>query len=68
MRTVLIFLIRIYQSSISALFPPVCKYVPSCSEYAVESIRKYGALRGGARAVYRILRCNPLSRGGHDPA
>ena len=60
-------LIRGYQLIISPHMPPTCRYVPSCSEYACEAIERHGALRGGWLATRRVLRCNPLSRGGHDP-
>ncbi len=46
---------------------PCCRFVPTCSEYALEAIEKYGALKGGALALWRVLRCNPFGRGGYDP-
>jgi putative membrane protein insertion efficiency factor len=58
--------IRLYQRT-SHLRPPVCRFVPTCSQYAVEAIQKYGALRGSALAVWRIMRCQPCHRGGYDP-
>ncbi|MBP3366318.1 MAG: membrane protein insertion efficiency factor YidD [Treponema sp.] len=63
----LTFLIRFYQVCISPLFPPCCKYTPSCSCYALESIQKHGPVKGLYIAVKRILRCNPFSKGGYDP-
>lgn len=63
----LIALIRVYQSCLSPLFPPVCRFVPSCSQYAVEAVEKYGALRGGLLTLLRLARCHPFSRGGYDP-
>lgn len=63
---ILIRAIRLYQRT-SGLRPPVCRYVPTCSQYAVDAITKYGALRGTAMAVWRILRCQPCARGGYDP-
>lgn len=60
-------LIRLYQRGISPYRPPCCRFVPTCSQYAVEAIEKYGALRGGLMALWRILRCNPFSKGGYDP-
>ena len=58
--------VRFYQRAISPAIPARCKYHPSCSEYAVEAIRRYGVLRGVVLAVWRILRCNPWSHGGLD--
>ena len=55
-----------YRYSVGALIPPSCKYHPSCSEYALEAIRCYGAVRGSALAAWRLLRCNPWSHGGVD--
>lgn len=46
---------------------PCCRFYPTCSVYAIQAIEKYGALKGGAMALYRILRCNPLCKGGYDP-
>jgi uncharacterized protein len=66
MARLLIGLIRVYQRSFRWM-PPVCRFVPSCSQYAVEAIQRYGALRGSAMAAGRICRCQPLCRGGHDP-
>lgn len=67
MKYILRFAIRIYQKFISPLFPPVCRYYPSCSQYAIESIMRFGAIRGSLLAIWRILRCNPWSEGGIDP-
>lgn len=64
---ILIRLIRFYQKGISPLKKPCCKYIPTCSNYALEAIRRFGALKGGALALWRILRCNPFSSGGYDP-
>lgn len=64
----LITIIRFYQQSLSALKGgPTCRFVPTCSAYAIEAITKYGALKGSALALWRILRCNPFSKGGYDP-
>ena len=67
MKRLLIRLVRFYQKGISPLKPPCCKYIPTCSQYAVEALERFGALKGTALAVWRILRCNPFSRGGYDP-
>jgi hypothetical protein len=60
--------IRWYQRNVSAGRGGSCRYLPTCSEYSVEAIDRYGAVRGGAKTVWRLLRCNPLSNGGYDPA
>jgi uncharacterized protein len=67
MRHVLIFLIRCYQTGISPLFPARCRFSPTCSQYAIEVLRRDGWWRGGWRAVRRILRCHPWNPGGYDP-
>ena len=59
--------IRAYQRVISPLLGAHCKYYPSCSEYAVQAVQRFGILRGLVLAGWRLLRCNPLSRGGFDP-
>ena len=59
--------IRLYQRLISPLFPPRCRYTPSCSQYAIEALRKHGPLKGLWLAVYRIVRCNPFGGFGYDP-
>ena len=59
--------IRIYQRLISPAFPRRCRYHPTCSAYAVQAIESYGILRGAVLAAWRLLRCNPFSRGGYDP-
>ena len=58
--------IRLYQRTISPALPSRCKYHPSCSEYAVQAVRRYGVLRGVVLAGWRLLRCNPWSHGGVD--
>ena len=59
--------IRLYQRVVSPALPRRCKYHPTCSDYAVQAIRRYGILRGAVLAGWRILRCNPFSHGGYDP-
>jgi putative membrane protein insertion efficiency factor len=66
-RAVAILPIRLYQWLISPMLGQRCKYYPSCSEYAVQAIRQFGILRGLVLAGWRLLRCNPWSRGGLDP-
>ena len=58
---------RAYKWAISPMFPPACRYVPSCSEYGMEAVERYGVLRGGMMAFARLLRCHPFARGGYDP-
>ena len=60
-------LLRAYKWAISPMFPPACRYVPTCSEYAMEAVERYGALRGGRMALSRLLRCHPFAHGGYDP-
>lgn len=60
-------LVRGYKWLISPLLPPSCRYVPTCSEYAMEAVERYGALRGAAMAIWRVLRCHPFVKGGFDP-
>ena len=68
MKRVLIALVRFYQRAISPYKGgSCCKYIPTCSNYALEAIKRFGALKGGALALWRLLRCNPFSRGGYDP-
>ena len=67
-RNILLAGIRFYKRYLSPMKKiPVCKYYPTCSQYAVEAIEKYGAIKGGFLAIKRILRCNPFSKGGYDP-
>ena len=66
LRSVAVAPIRLYQRAISPAIPNRCKYYPSCSEYAVQSIRRFGILRGLVLAAWRLLRCNPWSHGGVD--
>lgn len=66
-RLLLIGLVRGYQIFISPLLPPSCRYTPTCSEYAILALRKYGVFKGSILAGYRIMRCNPWGGHGHDP-
>ena len=60
-------LVWLYRITLGALFPTTCKYEPSCSEYAIQAVRKHGLFKGASLAGWRLLRCNPWSHGGHDP-
>jgi len=60
-------LLRGYKAIVSPLFPPACRYVPTCSEYAIEAVERFGVLRGGLLALGRLLRCHPFVKGGYDP-
>ncbi len=63
----LIGLIKLYQMTISPLFPHVCRYTPTCSTYSVEALKKHGPLKGGWLALKRIISCNPWGGHGYDP-
>lgn len=65
---ILVGIVRLYQRLISPLLPPVCRFVPSCSQYFIDAVAAYGVARGTLKGIWRILRCNPFSRGGFDPA
>ena len=67
MKKLLLAAIRFYRKRISPNRPPCCRFIPTCSQYAMEAIEKYGALKGGWMAFKRILRCNPFHKGGYDP-
>ncbi len=67
MSKLFVLMIRLYRYALSPLLGPVCRFHPSCSEYAQEAIGRYGALRGLGLAMRRVLRCNPWHCGGHDP-
>lgn len=67
MKKICIVLIQFYKKAISPYLPDACRYTPTCSEYAMEAISKYGAWKGGWMAFKRILRCNPFHKGGYDP-
>lgn len=67
MRKLLIFVIKAYKRVLSPLLPPACRFLPTCSEYAVEAVEKHGALKGTYLALRRVLRCHPLCEGGFDP-
>ncbi|MGL5641961.1 MAG: membrane protein insertion efficiency factor YidD [Paraclostridium sp.] len=67
MKKLILSIINLYRKYISPMRAPCCIYSPTCSQYAIDAISKYGALKGGFLAIKRILRCNPFSKGGFDP-
>lgn len=68
MKTILIKIIQFYQKYLSPLKgKATCIYTPTCSQYAIEALEKYGLIKGGLLAAWRILRCNPFAKGGYDP-
>lgn len=67
MKSITTALLRIYKGLISPLLPASCRYVPSCSEYAAQAVAGHGFFQGSMLALWRLLRCNPLARGGYDP-
>jgi len=62
-----LFLLSGYKWAISPMFPPACRYVPTCSEYAMDAVAHHGVARGSVMAAWRLLRCHPFARGGYDP-
>ncbi len=60
-------IIKLYRITLSKILPPCCRYHPSCSEYATIAIQRFGAVKGGYLALWRIIRCNPFGKGGYDP-
>jgi len=67
MKKTLISLIKLYRKYISPLKSPCCRFYPTCSQYAIEAIEKYGAFKGGIMAIKRVFRCHPYNPGGYDP-
>ncbi|MBC7242976.1 MAG: membrane protein insertion efficiency factor YidD [Anaerolineae bacterium] len=67
MKIVALWLIKLYQMTISRLLPPSCRFYPTCSHYTYQAIDKYGLLKGGWLGVRRLLRCHPFHPGGYDP-
>ncbi len=62
MKKILLYLIKFYQKNISPLSPPCCRFIPTCSQYALEAVERHGAIKGGYLALRRILRCHPFHR------
>ena len=67
MKKFLIAAVKFYRKNISPARPPCCRFSPTCSEYALEALEKYGALKGTYLAIRRLLKCNPFHKGGYDP-
>ncbi|MEY8661953.1 membrane protein insertion efficiency factor YidD [Ligilactobacillus faecis] len=67
LRNLVILPVKFYQKAISPLFPPSCRYYPTCSTYMIQAVEKHGVVLGLLMGSARILRCNPFVRGGHDP-
>jgi uncharacterized protein len=67
LKVILAGILRFYKASVSPLLPPACRFVPTCSEYTLEAVEKYGALRGGWMGARRLLKCHPFHPGGYDP-
>lgn len=67
MKFLVLDILGVYKAIVSPFLPPACRFEPSCSDYAREAVEKYGALRGTWLGLKRILRCQPLCKGGHDP-
>ena len=63
----MIVMVRIYQITLSPLLGNCCRFTPSCSQYFIDAVKKYGPIRGGFKGAYRIIRCNPFTAGGIDP-
>jgi putative membrane protein insertion efficiency factor len=66
-KTAVIYLLRGYKWAVSPWLPMSCRYLPTCSEYAIEAVERHGVLRGGLKAAWRVLRCHPFVKGGYDP-
>jgi hypothetical protein len=66
-REALILVVRLYRLTLGPVLGGHCRFLPTCSEYAIQALRKHGAVRGSLLAAWRLLRCHPFSRGGHDP-
>jgi putative membrane protein insertion efficiency factor len=67
MKYIFIFLIKVYQRTLSRMLPPSCRFYPSCSEYGVQALQKHGVFKGGWLTVKRLSRCHPFNPGGYDP-
>ncbi|MBR5586740.1 MAG: membrane protein insertion efficiency factor YidD [Clostridia bacterium] len=67
MNKIVLFLLGFYQNHLSPIKPPCCRFIPTCSEYAVQAFRKYGFFKASWLSLRRLLRCHPLCKGGYDP-
>ncbi len=67
MKNIIIFIIKLYHKYISRLYGNTCRFYPSCSSYTIESIQKYGIIKGLIKSIVRIMKCNPFNSGGYDP-
>lgn len=67
MKKIVIGMVRIYQKIISPLFPPTCRFYPTCSAYFIQAVEKYGVIKGSFLGIKRILKCHPFNPGGYDP-
>lgn len=67
MKRIFIALIKFYRVFLSPLKPPTCRFIPTCSEYAITAFEKYGVMKGGYLTICRILKCHPFHKGGYDP-
>ena len=67
LRKLFVLPIRFWQRFVSPMFPPTCRFSPTCSQYGIEAVHEHGIFRGSALTVWRILRCHPFTRGGYDP-
>jgi putative membrane protein insertion efficiency factor len=68
MRFLVLVMLQGYKRLVSPHLPPACRFAPTCSEYAMDAVRRYGVMRGVSKALWRLLRCHPLAHGGYDPA
>ncbi len=67
MKAIALELIKLYQATLSRIFPPSCRFAPTCSQYTYEAITRYGIIRGTGMGIRRIARCHPFNPGGYDP-
>jgi uncharacterized protein len=68
MKRLIMAALKVYKRAVSPLLPPACRFTPTCSEYALHAVARYGVVRGSGKALWRLLRCHPLAHGGYDPA